>query len=684
MGAEKASHVPISNIAHRRTHPSPLVVLIATVFLFFTWPTTSTATRLTQIPQTFSNFIRQASQPLLEVFQVAPPVLTPFSNGFHSTTDPITPTTASTSEGCATQQTLMVNSFANSYGTPFVGSYSPPANCNFNRVTLNLTVTSAGRQFDRLGIVYLNSTEIWRTSTAEPTADGIIWTYVKDVSHLLALWREPQTLIFDLGNLIDDTYTAAFNATLVATFWESAHVSDAADRILSVSNATAGENNLASVFTVPPAIASNEITLPRNVRKAVVSVSATGQIDEEFWYTNTLTSLSNTFNASGVTLLPYSPFREVQLYIDSTLAGVVWPFPVIFTGGIVPGFWRPIVGIDAFDLREDEIDVTPWLGLLCDGNPHNISIAIAGIAEDGKGGGEIAVGVGSYWLVTGKVFLWLDPEGSVTTGAMPTVESPAPSVQLSSQVGKSSNGTNNTLSYSVDVSRDFSVNSTITTANGTSSPSWTQSLTYSNKNELTNTGVTQYATQDTSGTDLAPLRPYARRINYPITVNSTFTQTDTDLSITGVINRGEDIFVAGDPVFPTGLESFNVSDVDSQQFQGTQLSTSQNGSAYYLRSPALNVSSGTTSQDLTLTGVRVDGFDGFPNVQSDEELYARSVTAVNGTVTQDSETLEGQGINGFEDAPAPLAGPNVWAAPNAMKVLGRGSGDNTVGVAGPP
>lgn len=33
----------------------------------------------------------------------------------------------------------------------------------------------------------------------------------------------------------------------------------------------------------------------------------------------------------------YSPFREVQLFIDGMLAGVAWPFPVIFTGGVVPG-----------------------------------------------------------------------------------------------------------------------------------------------------------------------------------------------------------------------------------------------------------------------------------------------------------------------------------------------------------
>ena len=88
----------------------------------------------------------------------------------------------------------------------------------------------------------------------------------------------------------------------------------------------------------------------------------------------------------------------VQLLIDGQLAGVAWPFPIIFTGGIVPSFWRPLVGIDAFDLREDEIDITPWLPLLCDGNQHSFEIRIAGLTDDGNGNAQLTNSVGSYWV----------------------------------------------------------------------------------------------------------------------------------------------------------------------------------------------------------------------------------------------------------------------------------------------
>lgn len=125
-------------------------------------------------------YVRAAAASLLEVFQVYPPVLTVTPGGVLEITDGSSNATVDIIDNKrpSCQQTLVVHSFAYSYGDPFVGSYTPPS-CSFNRVTWNLTVTSAGRQFDRLGIVYLGDIEVFRTSTAEPTANGIEWTYFK-------------------------------------------------------------------------------------------------------------------------------------------------------------------------------------------------------------------------------------------------------------------------------------------------------------------------------------------------------------------------------------------------------------------------------------------------------------------------------------------------------------------------
>ncbi len=97
-----------------------------------------------------------------------------------------------------------------------------PPSCAFNRVVMNFTVTSAGRQFDRLALMYFGDTEVWRTSTAEPKATpGIRWVYEKDMTEYLYFWKSPQKVIFDLGNLINDKYTGPFNTTLTATFFQT-------------------------------------------------------------------------------------------------------------------------------------------------------------------------------------------------------------------------------------------------------------------------------------------------------------------------------------------------------------------------------------------------------------------------------------------------------------------------------
>ena len=271
----------------------------------------------------------------LRNFQVSQPVITPAESANH--------------HGRIYTSVLMQHDFAYSYDMPFVGMprarinslvdisadpigyYTPPP-CGFNRVTMNLTVTSAGRQFDRLGIMYLGDIEVFRTSTAEPTVRGIVWTYVKEMEHYNCLWQTDQKIIFDLGNLVNSIYTGIYHATLTATFFTVSEGHPVADIILPIS-ARLSAANQASVFSVPEQTASVEYALPKDVVRAVVSLSACGQSTEEFWYTNVFTTEANTFTQTSGPLYGGTPWREVQLLIDGQLAGVSWPFPVIFSGG---------------------------------------------------------------------------------------------------------------------------------------------------------------------------------------------------------------------------------------------------------------------------------------------------------------------------------------------------------------
>ena len=162
------------------------------------------------------------------------------------------------------------------------------------------------------------------------------------------------------------------------------------------------------------------VTFPRNVKSALVSIMASGNGAEEFWYTNVPSEYVNTFQSNPGWLYGYSPFREIDLLIDGKLAGVSWPFPLLFTGGVDPGLWRPIVGIDAYDLPTFEIDVTPWLPLLCDGKSHTFGLKVVGY--DSSVQGEIGT-IGENWYVTGSIFVWLDTAGKQTTGSVSQISS---------------------------------------------------------------------------------------------------------------------------------------------------------------------------------------------------------------------------------------------------------------------
>ena len=349
--------------------------------------------------------------------------------------------------------------------------------------------------------MYLGDTEVWRTSTAEPTTNGIEWTYVKDMTEFDYFWNSPQKLIFDLGNLVDQTYTGIWHTTLTATFFTSQETVNPASLIIPIS-ARKSSSNSASVFTLPGDNATNTISFPRNVKRAVFSVSACGQATEEFWWGNVLQSDINTFLPYDGQLYGYSPFREVQVFIDGQLAGVQWPFPVIFTGGVVPGLWRPIVGIDAFDLREHEIDITPWLPVLCNGNEHTFEIKVAGIIDNGEGSGTITETVGSSWYVTGKIFVWLDEDAeSITTGAKPVLLLPAPSISTSSKLTQNTTGANETLEYTTNVKRDITISSLVKSQKSTQLSVWTQTLSATNYGLYTDYGAVQQNNQTTNGID---------------------------------------------------------------------------------------------------------------------------------------------------------------------------------------
>lgn len=423
---------------------------------------------------------------------------------------------------------------------------------------------------------------------------------------------------------------------------------------------------------------------PRNAARAVFSVSATGQADEEFWWSNVLQSDTSTYKASAnATLFGFSPFREVQVFIDGQLAGVQWPFPVIFTGGVVPSLWTPMVGIDAFDLKEGEIDISPWLGVLCDGNPHNFSINVVGLDDTGGTSATLSSTVGGDWKVTGKIFVWLDTPGSITTGAAPTIGGVAPDIAVSQALTQNATSFNDTLRYTTKVTRQLSISGSITTSTGAQAVSWTQTLSHTDDGTLSNAGGNQLNLITTQGTDTSTYpggKGFSSAYSYPFTANVTSAllangtnQVSATLVRTKTVSRSVGSAGAG-AVAPSGLQLFAALPATADlagKVTGTSLTTTQNGTAFLLIPPnGLTTGSGAQSQQFRFgaaTGAGVLGNE------PDTELYFRDVSVSDaGAVDGDTERLGGQSVVGMRP---PATGAAVEAVDDAAAMLsGTGVG----------
>ncbi|TVY30809.1 Peptide-N4-(N-acetyl-beta-glucosaminyl)asparagine amidase A [Lachnellula hyalina] len=322
-----------------------------------------------------------------------------------------------------------------------------------------------------------------------------------------------------LDNLYDTVFTGAYNVTITALYYNDHQMISPANLILPISTQSSAQNK-ASVISLPDGNATVSFTLPRNAERAVVSVLASGNGAEEFWFRNVPTEYTDTFNNSA--LHAYSPFREVQVLIDGDIAGVGWPFPIIFTGGISPGIWVPIVGVHTYDLPSFEVDISPWLGILCDGMPHSFELAVVGYDSKTTFGT-----VGSNWWVSGSVFVWKDAGGNQTTGTAIESSSAEPSFQLTPNIISTSNA-NTSLELHLSAQRVLSHTSTITTSSGPHTLSWSQSLSYSSINSYTANGSNKTISALTTGTSsFSPSSKYSPPIkstlSYPITFRTSST-----------------------------------------------------------------------------------------------------------------------------------------------------------------
>ncbi|MEV6978768.1 peptide-N4-asparagine amidase [Kitasatospora sp. NPDC093806] len=337
----------------------------------------------------------------------AGPAHADFGTDYHDPFTAAQPLTRPDTRSC-TVEVMHDQPFRDGYGsppdTPFSGSVTPPADCAgpWSKVVLDLHGSVAGRQFDRLFTVRVGGVQVLLSSTPEPSKDGIEWSLERDVTRYAPLFAAgPQPFAFDLANVTNETYTGVFRISASLTFytasarWPAAHT---ADRLL-----TTGPFGLSQAA---PA-ATRELTFPPNLERLTAEVYARGGgACEEFAYASAPEEFARANPGTGA--CGKGPFRELRLSVDGRVVGAVWPYPVIYTGGWDPLLWRPTPGIFAFDLPAYRVDLTPYVGLLVDGRPHQVGITVN--AAEARGN--------DLWTGQLNLFAETDHGATRTTGGL--------------------------------------------------------------------------------------------------------------------------------------------------------------------------------------------------------------------------------------------------------------------------
>ncbi|MBA0859438.1 hypothetical protein Goshw_006901 [Gossypium schwendimanii] len=311
--------------------------------------------------------------------------------------------------------TVLQHDFGYTYGKPPVfANYAFPSNCpfqGFSKIVLEWNATCEGRQFDRIFGVWLSGVELLRSCTAEPKATGIVWSVKKDVTQYssLLLMNKTQTFAVYMGNLVDQTYTGVYHVNVSLHFYPAVEkvnlgsgIGSKADLIIPFSKDLPLNDGLWYKIENSTDIKVKEFEIPQNVYQAVLEVYVSFHENDEFWYGN---PPSEYIIANNLTTLPGNgPFREVLVTLDGELVGAIWPFTVVYTGGIIPQLWRPISAIGSFDLPTYDIEITPFLGKLLDGKSHKLSFSVTNALN--------------VWYIDANLHLWLDCKSSKTKGKL--------------------------------------------------------------------------------------------------------------------------------------------------------------------------------------------------------------------------------------------------------------------------
>ncbi|HTU48794.1 MAG TPA: peptide-N4-asparagine amidase [Bryobacteraceae bacterium] len=494
-------------------------------------------------------------------------------------------------------------------------SYTPPSACHapWAKVvfTADFTVTE-GRQFDRTASFYLGHANIYYGTTAEPSSTvSPSWHVERDVTDLSAIFKSPQSGEADLGNFVGTYDGVVYNGIIYADaaleFYPASFFAPAPETPDLVVPMPDAEGGAATLNTTSSQLAQ-PVTLPTNVERVYLDVITQSQIGDEFWYTCVPNNVANELESCGNTA-----FREAEISIDDQPAGVAPVYPWIYTGGIDPYLWAPIPGVQTFDFVPYRVDLTPFAGLLSDGNQHTVALSV--------------YNANGYFLATANLLVYTD-HGSkkVTGGILSNNLAAAPSPVVTEHLTTAKNG-DITGTVSVTSTRNYKITGYLNTSHGKIETTAGQIIQFSNTQnfQITAAAYVQDIHQSTttsseSATKNGPVvQDTLKRFEYPLILDySALTSSTGTTAVTTTVQQsdiaGTDETLNGFPIYSGNLLN-EVNSTDTLNFDASGNFTgtsSRDSSQRYVAVDSLGYcyDRAITSASGLLTSVKNDGCPG--------------------------------------------------------------------------
>ena len=265
-------------------------------------------------------------------------------------------------------------------------------NGSYSFILMNVSVKEEnGTQFDRPFYIFVNSIPVFWGSTQEiqNSSASVDLTMFENLLHGNVTFEPVLVNFYDAKVNITGLYLV--NITL--SLYPGQALSNLPNEFIPLFvNGTFNYNYSYVILNPNQDTITSSVKLPNGTYRMSAFLYEEGGGLDEFWYSNEPAT------------------RDILLYYDGLLGGVVPPYETIYTGGIDLFWWKPLPSINTLAFHTPyQVDLTPLLAL---GSNANVTVTVSNL-----GTAKELTGSSSFdWDLSGFLALWVNQSNPLISG----------------------------------------------------------------------------------------------------------------------------------------------------------------------------------------------------------------------------------------------------------------------------